>query len=375
MCQGIDPAVHFRKADGLPFSIRIGRKIEFCLSLGFLLKFLEILLAFGYYDIFIVDHETGHIVYTVFKEVDYGTSLLTGPYSKTNSADAFRSARDADDKDFVKLVDFEPYHPSYNAYASFIASPIYNGSKKIGVLIFQMPVERINDIMTNRHDWAEIGLGVSGETYIVGSDYKIRNQSRFLIEDKEEYFNKIREMGVHPKTIDRIKNLNSTIGLQEVKTEGTEAALRFETGTRIFPDYRGVSVLSSYRPLNILDMNWVIMSEIDESEAFYYVKTLRNRIFLIFVILLAVIIIVAVYFSNTITRPLGILTRYSDEFSKHDFSGDSFVFNEQGLSSIMERDDEVGGLANQRENGERTEYRPGHPDEHAPVNFSGLPGS
>jgi hypothetical protein len=30
---------------------------------------------FKYYDIFLVDHETGNIVYSVYKEVDFGTSL------------------------------------------------------------------------------------------------------------------------------------------------------------------------------------------------------------------------------------------------------------------------------------------------------------
>jgi methyl-accepting chemotaxis protein len=64
---------------------------------------------FGYYDIFIVDHETGHIVYSVFKEVDFGTSLLSGPYRETNFARAFEAARRSDAPDFVRLVDFAAY--------------------------------------------------------------------------------------------------------------------------------------------------------------------------------------------------------------------------------------------------------------------------
>ena len=84
---------------------------------------------FGYYDIFLVA-EDGDIVYSVFKEVDYGTSLLDGPYRDTNFAEVFRSALDADDGDFVSLVDFEPYDPSYNAPAAFTASPIFDGKKE-----------------------------------------------------------------------------------------------------------------------------------------------------------------------------------------------------------------------------------------------------
>jgi len=51
----------------------------------------DYLYAFGYYDIFLVDVESGgHIVYSVFKEVDFGTSLVDGPYSDTNFGRVYR---------------------------------------------------------------------------------------------------------------------------------------------------------------------------------------------------------------------------------------------------------------------------------------------
>lgn len=271
---------------------------------------------FGYYDIFLVDDESGHIVYSVFKEVDYGTSLLSGPYAGSNFAEAFRAAKEATDKDFVKLVDFESYDPSYNAPASFIASPIYDGQQKIGVLLFQMPTDQINDIMTNKRGWSQVGLGASGETYLVADDFRIRNQSRFLIEDSENYFKLIQDIGVPEETINRIRNLNSTIGLQEVKTQGTQAALRGTTGTEIFPDYRGVPVLSSYKPLSIPDVKWVIMSEIDEAEALASIRSLRNGIFIGSIGLIAVIVIIAFFFAKTLTRPLQELTASAEELAQ-----------------------------------------------------------
>ena len=82
---------------------------------------------FGYYDIFLVDIKTGgHITYSVFKEVDFGTSLTAGPYRNTNFAKVYQAALAAEAQDFVMLVDFESYAPSYNAPAAFIASPIFD---------------------------------------------------------------------------------------------------------------------------------------------------------------------------------------------------------------------------------------------------------
>jgi PAS domain S-box-containing protein len=275
-------------------------------------SFLE---KFGFYDIFLVDIESGNIVYTVFKEVDYGTSLLTGPYKNTNFARAFISSRDSDHPEFVHLEDFEPYHPSYNDQASFISSPIYDGDKKIGVLLFQMPIDRINDIMTSKQNWESVGLGKTGETYIVGDDYKLRNQSRFLIEDKENYFNMIEKIGIPVDIRNQIKNANNTIGLQEVKTIGTEAALNGEIDTKIFDDYRGVSVLSSYRPLNIADVNWVIMSEIDEVEAFESIYSTRDKIVISFIIIVVLIIVVSIWYANSFTNPIRILTTTAREIA------------------------------------------------------------
>jgi methyl-accepting chemotaxis protein len=237
-------------------------------------NFLE---RFGYYDIFLVDHETGEILYSVFKEVDFGTSLENGPYRETNLARAFRAARDAGARGFVNLVDFEPYAPSYGAQASFIATPVNEGDELAGVLIFQMPVDRINQIMTSNEEWARVGLGTSGEAYIVGDDFTLRNQSRFLIEDRDNYLRTIEDSGVAPSVVRRIAEMESTIGLQEVRTSGTLAAIAGETGTGTFRDYRGVTVLSAYRPLDIADVRWAIMSEIDRSEALKPVRALRNQ--------------------------------------------------------------------------------------------------
>lgn len=275
--------------------------------------FLE---KFGYYDIFLIDDQTGNVVYTVFKEVDFATPLTDGPFKNTNLARCFKASRGPVTKDFVSIVDFEPYHPSYNAPASFISCPIFDGETKIGVLVFQMPIDRINDIMTNKQDWVNVGLGQTGETYLVGEDFTIKNQSRFLIEDSTNYFKMLQDIGTDAKVIAKIKSFNSTVGLQQVKTPGTQDALAGNTGARIFPDYRGVPVLSAYKPLKIKDMHWVIMSEIDEAEAFAHVDALRKQIIIGFACLVVLVIAISWFVSRQITAPLKELTVDALELAK-----------------------------------------------------------
>ncbi|MFK8017195.1 MAG: methyl-accepting chemotaxis protein [Gammaproteobacteria bacterium] len=135
--------------------------------------FREFLERFGYYDVFLVDATNGNIVYSVFKELDYGTSLFDGPYRDTNFAEVARHALQLGQGD-TTLVDFETYVPSYNAAAAFSASPIYKNGSVIGALVFQMPVDNINQIMSQT-----AGLGDSGEAFLVGTDGLYRSQSRF----------------------------------------------------------------------------------------------------------------------------------------------------------------------------------------------------
>src|SRR5213083_64077 len=44
----------------------------------------------GYDDLFLVDHETGRVVYSVAKKLDFATNVLSGPYRNTRLSRAFR---------------------------------------------------------------------------------------------------------------------------------------------------------------------------------------------------------------------------------------------------------------------------------------------
>ncbi len=94
---------------------------------------------YGLYDVFLVDTESGDIIYSVFKELDFTTSLLDGPYAKTNFGEAFRSAREASDSEQIEISFRAPYYPSYESDAVFVAAPVFDGKQQIGVLMVQIP--------------------------------------------------------------------------------------------------------------------------------------------------------------------------------------------------------------------------------------------
>ncbi|VAW34593.1 Methyl-accepting chemotaxis sensor/transducer protein, partial [hydrothermal vent metagenome] len=263
--------------------------------------FLE---KFGYYDIFLVDADSGNIVYSALKEVDFATSLKDGPYADTNFADAFKNAVSAGSSDVFILEDFKPYVPSYNAPASFIASPIYDKGKLEGVLVLQMPIDAINTIMTSNKEWKKIGLGDSGESYIVGSDLKLRNDSRFLIDDKAGYLSLLREKGFPGREVDTIEKLDTSILLQDVKNETARMAIAGNSGYKIVSDYRDIPVLSAYAPLDIPGVQWAILADINEAEAFAPLTRLKKLVIVMTIIIIGIVIAIAWFVAKSIAQPV-----------------------------------------------------------------------
>ncbi|MDH3355267.1 MAG: methyl-accepting chemotaxis protein [Chromatiales bacterium] len=229
---------------------------------------------FGYYDIFLVDPKTGDVIYSVFKEIDFGSNLYTGAHKDSGLATVVREAANARSKDETFITDFERYIPSYNAPAAFIASPIFDGDEMSGILVFQLPVEDINKTMLVKE-----GMGESGEVYMIGDDLLMRTQSRFSKEN--------------------------TILDSKIDTGATAAVIREETGAIITPDYRGINVLSAYSPLDIKGLDWAILAEIDEAEAFKTVNELRTAIMIAMAIAVGFIVLIAVVFVRSVMKQLG----------------------------------------------------------------------
>ncbi len=272
-------------------------------------QFLE---EFGYYDIFLIDAESGEIVYSVFKELDYGTSLLHGPYADTNFAAVFRQASGLADVHATAFSDFRQYLPSYNNAASFIASPIYAGDELQGVLVFQMPIDRINAVMAER-----AGMGESGESYLVGSDLLMRSDS-YLDPEAHSVSASFRD----PDN-------------GRIDTLASQRALAGESGADIIVDYNGNAVLSAYAPLDIFGERWAILSEIDQAEAMAAVRNLQNISVLVFVLVALACIVIGYFIARSISLPV---VKVSEAIA-------SIAAGNLDVNLRVNRKDEIGQLA------------------------------
>jgi len=264
-------------------------------------SFNSFLKAYSLYDIFMVDMK-GNVIYTDFKEKDFATNLKNGVYSDTGLAKAYKKALSMSEGELA-FDDFAPYEPSYNSPAAFIATPIFIDGVKKGVLIFQMPVGIINKIMRFNDKFKEAGLGESGEAYLVGSDYMMRSNSRFQKDIKDK----------------TVQALGTTIGVWKVDTASTQAVINgsSKSGKHVIDDYRGISVLSVYRTIDVFSQaKWAIVAEIDKSEAMKPADDLRNIIIIATLIILVVALIFAFVLLNMVlVRPLKELEKRAEDLA------------------------------------------------------------
>jgi len=144
-----------------------------------------------------------------------------------------------------------------------------------GLLIAELSIDAINQIMLNNDP--ESGLGQTGETYLVGSDYLLRSSSRFI-----------------PNSV-----LNT-----RVKTMAAVQAFVTPEGHMITRDYRNIPVLSSYTNLEIPGLKWVILAEIDLSEASIPFLKMRTKTLIISSMITLAFFLLVFIIARRITQPI-----------------------------------------------------------------------
>jgi class 3 adenylate cyclase len=294
----------------------------------------QIVENFGYYDLFLIDAETSRVVYTVDKEPDFGTNLLTGPYRTSTLAKVVNNARITKDPEAVFLSDFSEYEPSLGAPAQFIAAPIFDGTKRIGVLAFQLSNDELDNVISGHRGWVREGLGRSGDSGIVGDDYLLRSNARGFLDDPEKHLERMRQRGVPEQTIRRIIVYGSTFLRQEVRLPSVTRALAGEEGSMIQRGSAGGRTLVAYGPLNIPGLRWTLASRIDYDEAVEPVRELRNQLMGWSAALLALTILISLLLTQAIVRPVNALAKAAGRLAAGDLTAHVTVKSRDEIGAL-----------------------------------------
>jgi class 3 adenylate cyclase len=259
---------------------------------------------FNYYDFFLIDAESRNVVYSFQKEPDFTTNYLSGPYADSNLAKAVDAVLKSADRQFVKFADYENYRASYAKPSAFMATPMFDGTKLVGILAIQLSVDAVDQVMTNNQQWEQTGLGKTGETYLAGADYQMRSNSRFFLQDHDGYLKTLKTLGTPSRVLDRIRTTGTTILNQELRSEAINRALDNQSGLNLLNDYRQVPSIIAYTPVEFSDVRWALVAKMDQTEAFAAINEFRKRILITASIIIALITLAAMLLARWFVQPI-----------------------------------------------------------------------
>ncbi|MFK5937133.1 MAG: methyl-accepting chemotaxis protein [Sulfurimonas sp.] len=244
------------------------------------LFFKSVVDEYGYADILLINATTGQVTYSVKKQKDYGTNLKTGNLKTSALAEVFNKTLK---NKRATYVDMEPYAPNNNEPMLFLGAPVNVEDELNSILVIKIAGSSINEVMQKR-----VGYGQTQEDYLVGKDHLMRSDS---------YLDKKNHSIIHSFSNPKQGSIN---------TVPVNNAFKTKAATGIFTEYNGKSVLSAYSTIKVgEDLQWAILSVINEKEVLITPNKIRNFIILEVLIILVIVGVGSIMtLNNNLMRPL-----------------------------------------------------------------------
>ncbi|MGU5758073.1 ATP-binding protein [Aeromonas caviae] len=245
----------------------------------------------NYSDIFLVDLN-GDVVYSVTKQANFATNLLSGPYQSSGLGNTFAKIKRRLDggqkpQQIFEFTDFGRNELTGQVVA-YLAAPVMQYDYVRGVVIFELLPDKLNQIMAERE-----GLGATGETILIGPDKRMRANAWLAPEFSVE---------------------NSfSPDFRPLQTPLIIKALSGEQGVGPFLSYHDDEVLAAYTQVKMFDTEWAFIAEISTSEAYAPIRQLETLVILLGAGSLLLLILFSRWLSHSITAPLRSLTAAAEQ--------------------------------------------------------------
>ena len=269
----------------------------------FLVEYLE---RRGYYDVFLVN-AAGDIVYTVFKETDFATNLLNGPWKTSDLAKAFRETQKATpDNNQIISTPFSAYKPSNDYPAGFMGTAIFDADGKYtGALLVQLNPK------SPQKDLNDAGKALKGvELYLIAPDHIIHGDM-----EGEKAINPLEKSTHVDGFIQQVKGQNFI-----KKTIGHE----------------GKEVTFSSTPVRVYGTDYQLATEQDYAILQGELREILIKLGLCALLALGPIALIGFMISRKMTQPMRIITQALNDLR----SG-----RKDQAIPCQERSDEVGEIA------------------------------
>lgn len=311
-----------------PFPVKSAEYTQICSQHETYLKnFMEM---YGYYDVFMMCAKHGHVMFSVSKEADLGENLSSGNLRNSGLGKLWSKVVQTRSP---ALVDFSPYAPSGNKPAAFYGAPLSIDGQVVAVLAIQVSLDEINGIMQDR-----VGMGETGETFLVGSDKRMRSDS---FED--------------PTGHSVEASFAGTVEKNGIDTRATKEALAGRSGADVISDYNGDEVLTAYGPVDFYGIRWAVIAQIDMAEVDIPIIAIQKTVMWIAIVCAGLVTLFAFYLATSIANPIQSISGLAKSIAQGDLTqrvsinqkdevgqlSDAFVVMTQALQTKADAADQI----------------------------------
>lgn len=227
------------------------------------------------------------------------SNFLDTPFSEYPE-DAFNISEIENNFHISGIYDLTKYHKQNKTSIGLVV--IDSNQIKVKLISYN----KIMSILLER-----TGMGNTGESYLVGEDYHMRSQSRFL--PKETPFDIL------------------------VKSEGLIKALSGKEGRGVYKDYRDIEVYGVYSQISISNLKLAILSEIDKIEVIAPLKDLKKRLLGLILIITFVAIVLSLFLTRIIANPIINMKKSLKIMADGDYNQtNEFVLNSNEIKEMFE---------------------------------------
>jgi|GEM_PF-1579496 PAS domain S-box len=268
-------------------------------------RYLDYLERYKLSDIFMIDH-TGTVLYSVQKNLELGTNLITGPFQSTALSEAYRWSITAPPRS-TRFFDFAKGPYSSAGPTGFLAAPVFDRDQFVGTVVFSISLQTIDKLLSDDGQWKANGMMNSGEVLAFSLEGELRNNLRAYVEHPEateSALSRIDESAVEKTRRDKSTALN--VSLSQVRLQELREKSEF---VEVAPSFLGTtSVISVGRVPLPGGGQWMLVARMNYSEATEPLKSYLGALtFGAFFISLAALFIIY-FIARHIVRPIQKVT-------------------------------------------------------------------
>jgi class 3 adenylate cyclase len=258
----------------------------------------------GLVDLYLIDAATARIVYSVTRQPDIGTSLVTGPFSGSVLANTVGRVV-SDPVGGTVLSDLSFYDALPDRVIGVAASPVFDGSRLAGVLAVTYDATDLTEILTVGRSWDDAGYPDTADLYLVGADGTLRSDPRSFLEDPSAFLDASLAAGsISNAERSTIESAETTVLTQPAVGATVIAGQSGDTDVSARTSMTGTEVFSTITPIAVDGLDWSVVAEVERSATEARLDDFRNVLMVGTAVFVVLISFFAVSWASRLMRPV-----------------------------------------------------------------------